>query len=139
MACACCQLCRGICIEQSVILRWATLSWPIDLPSANAIDLQINPPDTRNSDNTPEVCFTKQSSRSRPLDQGEPGETKEDQKRYPQEEEELKVKSALVLVIRLRSEDFMNIPLATGRAMEYCLQHSRQGRKAQCQSLRWEY
>lgn len=62
-----------------------------DLPSANAINLQVNPPDARDSNNTPEVCFAEESSRSRPLDQGEPGETKEDQERYPQEEEELKM------------------------------------------------
>jgi hypothetical protein len=69
------------------------------------------------------------------LDQGEPSETKEEQERYPQEEEKLKVKSALILVIRLRDEELMNIPPATERATECYLQHLRQGRKAQCQSL----
>lgn len=69
------------------------------------------------------------------MDQGEPGETKEDQERYPQEEEELKGKSAVILVIRFRSEKMVNIPLSKGRAMEYYLQRLRQGRKAQCQSL----
>jgi hypothetical protein len=43
--------------------------------------------------------------------------------------------SVIVLVIRLQSEKEVNIPPATGRAMEYYLRHLRQERKAQCQSL----
>jgi hypothetical protein len=69
------------------------------------------------------------------LDQGEPSETKEDQERYPQEEEELKAKLALGPVICLRNERIINIPLSKEIATEYCPQRLRRGRKAQCQSL----
>lgn len=73
------------------------------------------------------------------MDQREPSKTKEDQERYPQEEEELKIcVSVLDLAIHLRSEKVINIPPAMGRAMECYLRHLRQGRKAQCQSLQQE-
>lgn len=91
MACVCYQLCQESCIEQLVILTGASLLRTDDLPSANAIYLQVNPPDARDSDNTPEVRFADESSRGRPLNQSEPGESKEEQERYPQEEQELKM------------------------------------------------
>lgn len=74
-----------------------------DLPSANAVDLQINPPDTRDTNNAPEVCFAQKSAGCGPLDKGEPDETGEDQERYAQEEEELDGVLALHLVICLKA------------------------------------
>jgi hypothetical protein len=59
------------------------------LPSANAVDLKINPPDAWDADDTPEICFAQECSGSGPLDEGEPDEAGEEQKRDAQEEEEL--------------------------------------------------
>lgn len=50
-----------------------------DLPSANAIDLQINPPDARDSNNAPEIRFAQDGSRGGPLDDGEPDESREEE------------------------------------------------------------
>ena len=61
----------------------------ICLPSANAVDLEINPPDSRDSNDAPEVCFTQEGSRGGPLDKCEPDEAGEDQERNAQEEKEL--------------------------------------------------
>jgi hypothetical protein len=62
-----------------------------DLPSANSINLQINPPDAWNPDDAPEICFAQESSRRGPLDEGEPDETGENQEGYAKEEEELEM------------------------------------------------
>ena len=59
------------------------------LPSANAVDLKINPPDARDADYAPEVCFAQECSGSGPLDEGEPDEAGEEQERDAEEEEEL--------------------------------------------------
>jgi hypothetical protein len=65
-----------------------------DLPSSYAVDLQINPPDARDSDDAPEVCFAEESARGGPLDESEPDEPGKDQERYTKEEEELRSVSA---------------------------------------------
>ena len=59
------------------------------LPSANAVDLKINPPDARDADYAPEVCFAQECSGSGPLDEGEPDKAGEEQERDAQEEEKL--------------------------------------------------
>ena len=51
--------------------------------------MKINPPDSRDSDDTPEVCFAQEGSRGGPLDEGEPDEAGEEQERDAEEEEEL--------------------------------------------------
>jgi len=48
------------------------------LPSANAVDLKINPPDARDADYAPEVGFAEDSPRGGPLDEGEPDEAGEE-------------------------------------------------------------
>ena len=59
------------------------------LPSANAVDLKINPPDAWDADDAPEVCFAQECSGGGPLDDGKPDEAGEEQERDAEEEEEL--------------------------------------------------
>jgi hypothetical protein len=59
------------------------------LPSANAVDLKINPPDSWDADDAPEVCFAQEGSGGGPLDDGEPDEAGEEQEGDAEEEEEL--------------------------------------------------
>jgi hypothetical protein len=66
------------------------------LPSADAVDLKINPPDARDADDAPEICFAQECSGSGPLDEGEPDEAGEEQERDAQEEEELHGLSVLL-------------------------------------------
>jgi hypothetical protein len=58
--------------------------------------LKINPPDARDADDTPEICFAQECSGSGPLDEGEPDEAGEEQERDAQEEEELYNSSVLL-------------------------------------------
>jgi hypothetical protein len=94
--------------------------------------LKINPPNARDTDNAPEICFAQERSRGGPLDEGEPDEAGEEQERDAQEEEELDGLSVFFEGAVGLEHD---IPASTGTAMEYFLQGLTQGRKAQCQSL----
>ena len=51
--------------------------------------MKINPPDARDADDAPEICFAQECPGGGPLDDGEPDEAGEEQERNAEEEEEL--------------------------------------------------
>ena len=52
-----------------------------NLPSPHAINLQVNPPDTRYADDTPKIRFAQEGAWGRPLDKSHPDEPRKEEER----------------------------------------------------------